>query len=643
MKINELWAPTRRFLRSTHLERDFNDARALDGYILTPEIEQSLSRLTRGLAPMSGQRAWRITGDYGSGKSSFALLLANLASRDVNELPKHLRYLTSVNNLAGRRHKLLPVLVTGVREPLPLVLLRALNEALVVHIDGRRALLSRKKIADALQCPEKLDGTRVIQWVTAAARELHEHDLFRGLLIILDEMGKFLEFAALHPERQDVFFLQQLGEASARSGDSCLFTLGLLHQGFGAYAAELSDAGQREWEKVAGRFEELIFSQPLSQIAALVAAALELNLDAPVLRDWKGKAQEDMMRAVDLGLFGAAAPKNALVQRAPEIYPLHSTVLPVLARFFRRFGQNERSLFSFLLSSEPFALQSFATREASPGSLYRLADFYDFVAHNFGYRLSTQSFRSHWNHIDGVIRSHPAEQVAELRVLKTVGIFNTIEAPELLPTAEVLSLALEDVPDLSAVLNRLLDRGILYLRGRSGGYALWPHTSVNLEQAFARASEVITAVPHIAEAIRNRLQTRPIVASRHYIETGNLRHFEVSYASLMEVQSDPRLMCPQFPADGRLIVVLCETKDQQRQAEQVEGHQRNADRGEAGLVGAPVAHLLDVEAASETQRDVQPDRHERARRGLLRPGRQADPVEGRIESRGSGSRRRGAG
>lgn len=489
MKIQELLSPSRRFLRSTQLERDFNDTAALEGYIPTPEIEECLERITRGLSPTSGQRAWRITGDYGSGKSSFALLLANLAFRNANELPKQVRHLVRDHGLSGRQHKLLPILVTGAREPVSLVLLRALHEALTTHVDGRRSLRSREQIAEALKNPERLDETKIVQWVAAAARELQERDLFRGLLIILDEMGKFLEFAALHPERQDVYFLQQLGEASARSGEACLFCVGLLHQGFSAYADKLSDAGQREWEKVAGRFEELVFTQPLGQVATLISAALDLNPDASALRGWKSDAHQAMARAVELGLFGAAAPKTSLIQSAPSLYPLHPTVLPVLTRFFRRFGQNERSLFSFLLSSEPHALQSFATREASRETVYRLADFYDFAAHNFGHRLSTQSFRSHWNHIDNVIRSHPAERISEIRVLKTVGILNTIEAAELLPTEEVLALALDDLADFHPALKALSASGTLYRRGRSGGYALWPHTSVNLEVAITEARQ----------------------------------------------------------------------------------------------------------------------------------------------------------
>jgi hypothetical protein len=322
------------------------------------------------------------------------------------------------------------------------------------------------------------------------------------------------------------------------------------------------------WETVAGRFEELVFSQPLSQAATLVTAALELK-ETPVLRGWKTKSQEDMARAIELGLFGAGAHKTALGQLAPAMYPLHPIVLPILAKFFRRFGQNERSLFSFLLSSEPHALQSFAAQEASPDTIYRPHHFYDFAAHNFGHRLSTQSFRSHWNHIDGLIRSYPPDDPTELHILKTVGILNTIESSELHPTLEVIALALGDVPGLDAVLKRLVTRGILYFRGRSGGYALWPHGSVNLEQAFARASEVVTSVASIAEIIRERLETRPLVATRHYIETGNLRYFDVVYTSIIDLTTDRGLLKPAFPADGRLVIVLCETTEQHNRARQV--------------------------------------------------------------------------
>ena len=108
--------------------------------------------------------------------------------------------------------------------------------------------------------------------------------------------------------------------------------------------------------------------------------------------------------------MGQRAAADGLASR---LYPLHPTVLPVLTRLFSRFGQNERSLFSFLLSSEPFGLQMFAERPASPRTFYRLSDLYDYARATFGHRLSVQSYRNHWNLIESIVESFPADHAVE--------------------------------------------------------------------------------------------------------------------------------------------------------------------------------------------------------------------------------------
>src|SRR5712692_9401797 len=77
-QIRDLLRIPERYLRSVHLERDFHDLRALQQYVVTPPMIAAARRIAEGLCPGSGRRAWRITGDYGSGKSSFALVLAQL-------------------------------------------------------------------------------------------------------------------------------------------------------------------------------------------------------------------------------------------------------------------------------------------------------------------------------------------------------------------------------------------------------------------------------------------------------------------------------------------------------------------------------------------------------------------------------------
>jgi hypothetical protein len=84
-KISDLLNVEGRFLRSAHLERDFRDPGMLSGYVVTDFARSSLARIAEGLKPGSGQRAWRVTGHYGAGKSSFALFLAHLvAGRETN-------------------------------------------------------------------------------------------------------------------------------------------------------------------------------------------------------------------------------------------------------------------------------------------------------------------------------------------------------------------------------------------------------------------------------------------------------------------------------------------------------------------------------------------------------------------------------
>ena len=65
-RIANLFDIKSRFLRSAHLERDFDDPTALAAYVPTDFIQSCLSRIAEGLKPRSGRRAWRMTGDYGS-------------------------------------------------------------------------------------------------------------------------------------------------------------------------------------------------------------------------------------------------------------------------------------------------------------------------------------------------------------------------------------------------------------------------------------------------------------------------------------------------------------------------------------------------------------------------------------------------
>jgi hypothetical protein len=561
--IAELFRVRDRFLRSAHLERDFDDPKALSGYILTQQIRSHAERLVVGLRSNSGQRAWRITGDYGSGKSSFALLLAQILSGRKNQLPGAIRDAVDFKRLGVSAPRLLPILVTGSTEPLAVALLRAVRRDLLTRAETKRSARIIQRIDAELAKPREgaIASALVVDLVTEACSHIVLAGKGTGLLILLDELGKFLEYGALHPEQQDVFLLQQLAEMACRSSRHPVLIVGLLHQGFNAYAEHLSPSAQKEWEKVAGRFDELLFNQPLEHTAMLIADAMNIR-DESVPNDVLSMARSDMSKLLDTGWYGPSHGREALLKTSPRLYPLHASVIPALLRLFTRFGQNERSLFGFLLSNEPFGLQEFSSNTVSTDHFYRLHHLYDYARYSLGHRIGRESFRNHWNHIDSMIESFPENNPLEVRVLKVVGLLNLLDTHKLLASEQVIVLAVGGDPEaVKGAIRRLATKRILYYRGVAGGYCLWPHTSVNLDKAYQDATREVGQITHkVSHLITKHLDTRPLVARRHYIETGSLRHFDVQYCTPVDVAAHKTVDYSR--ADGKIVVVLCESQSE---------------------------------------------------------------------------------
>jgi len=210
-------------------------------------------------------------------------------------------------------------------------------------------------------------------------------------------------------------------------------------------------------------------------------------------------------------------------------------------------------------------LQTFSERSVGKNDIYRLPDFYDYVRTNFGHRLASQSYRNHWNVIDNVVESFTTENDIELNILKTVGILNLLNDGDLLPTEETLICALAGTDPTSqsqvrvALENLRQGKQVLYDRGRARGLCVWPHTSVDLEKAYDDACQAINTPQQIAHFIADSLETRPVVARRHYIETGNLRYWNVQYCSIGELSG--LLAERTSEAEGSIIIPLCETAE----------------------------------------------------------------------------------
>jgi hypothetical protein len=568
-KVSDLMRINPHFRRSVQIELDFADPGSTKSYVATEFVQNAFDRLSHAFADSSTARSWRITGDYGSGKSAFVLNLAKAACGLEREIPKGLR---------GKiKASLQPVFVTGEREPL--------------HASIGKAILQQWRGGRNRSIPT--NSAELIELVETA----HKHSQ-SGILLILDELGKNLEYAMMSPESSDVYVLQRLAELASRSGKKPLVVIAILHMGVGSYTTELDTNSRREWDKVAGRFDELPFLHPFEQTVQLCAEAIGLQLHELHQAQQKlvTEANASMKWAVNEGLFGSASLQT-LLGAAPRIFPLHPVTLPPLVELFHRLGQNERSLFSFLSGHEPAALQEVAALEIEKARFYRLYDLYDFTRKNIVHTL-TNGRAAHWRIIESVVRR--ADNAIESAILKTIGILNLIDDPDMPATRDLVLNAMGRDKATETAINKCIERlksnKLLYERGSIRSLALWPHSSVHLDDAYEDARAAMGENQEPMRVISSRLNPRQIVARRHYVQTGNLRHFELQFHPACDFekikQAGPQVRDGR--ADGFVIVLLPENDREYRATlKQLKDPESNLGKNVLiGILNRPPRELL---------------------------------------------------
>ena len=196
---------------------------------------------------------------------------------------------------------------------------------------------------------------------TDPRRILELFDAALGLapvLLVIDEFGKCLEFAAQDSRTGDLYLLQQLAERVSGGPDVEGLVLTLQHLAFEDYVGLVSSAQRREWRKVQGRFEELPFVND-EELGWRVAAEAISPPSDPQCRRRSLEAVEDALG--DCSSAGLELP-DRLCDFARRCYPIHPIALWILPELASRFGQGERTLAQFLTSESPGSVRHFLAR-----------------------------------------------------------------------------------------------------------------------------------------------------------------------------------------------------------------------------------------------------------------------------------------
>lgn len=519
-----------RYLRSVRLEADLRGA-ATDNYVITPQVRLVLRRVLSALRAEGTERALTLTGPYGTGKSAFALFLSRLvgdptgaAWQQLREVDGELAHEVSVT----LPRPLLPVPLTLRRARIGTLLLEALARAGGTLAEAGEAVRGIEALLDA-GSGDSRDILKAVDDLKAAA--LREG--FGGLLIVFDELGKGLEYEARYGS-DDIFLLQELAEVAARSGDTPLLFIGILHQGFEQYGEHLMASARKEWGKVQGRFADVAFLEPPEQQMRLAAQAVTGLEPAPPMSLREGN--EQAARALlELGQAPKTIPAAEFVTLARDAAPLHPVSLMALPYLFRRFAQNERSLFAYLLSGEPHAVPALWAAQKRPEPV-RLSELFDYFVENLLPSLSRHLHARRWLEVLDAVQREPDLPEFDVRTLKTVGLLGILaDMGALQATAELLGVALCDEaesPEVRAALERLRGKSLLVYRAYNQTYRIWEGSDIDMEARLEEGRRLARANLDLPTLLERYLPRRPLVGRRHSFHTGTLRYFEVHYANV---------------------------------------------------------------------------------------------------------------
>lgn len=507
-------------------ERFFRSARVDDPVISQQQIiysntiDQFLRTLAMQQAGETPQGAYTWTGPYGTGKSTLA---RNLLS-----------FLTEMSNGGANAALNYPDETFAL---LKKAFFEKSEEWSSIAIVGSRRSFEEvlfEKLSDlgALNSKDKTDATELISAIESLINQGRGR---RGLILIIDEMGKFLEHAV--SENGDVYVYQLLAEAAARSNGRFV-VIGILHQSIQEYAATAVKRVRDEWAKIQGRFSDLSLNLNTSEQIELIANAIGCT-EAP------NHHQSICKGFVDYLSREKRPPLNTLTIYLAQSWPLNPLVAYLLGPISKRsYGQNQRSIFTFLSSNEPRGFRSFIEShsvDTVPHRAFSLPELWDYLVVNWSGLISisqdSHSFsisKDTLNQLDA--RDFATSPNYELYsdIIKSVHLLElTKQETGLSATAEVLALGLgEKKETLKKLLNDLVTAKLISIRSHNGSIFIHQGSDFDLDAALQRELESGSDVD--LPRLQSEFFTSTIIAKRHYIETGCMRWADIAFVDISQ-------------------------------------------------------------------------------------------------------------
>jgi hypothetical protein len=526
----------RRFLRSIRIDADLGQARALDGFVCPQSSAGVLETMARHVSE-TGQGAFTWTGPYGSGKSSLVVALSALLNGEVE-----LREQSS--KVFGRKltKTLWDAFPTGTDgwKVLPVVGRRDKPVEVIGDAAKQAGLISRVPRGGWNE------SNLIAGLIKAATADPAVHG---GLLLFIDEMGKFLEASA--QDGSDIYVFQELAEAASRSKGK-LIVVGVLHQAFEEYAHRLSHEMRDEWAKIQGRYIDLIVDTAGEEQIDLIGRAIETSRRSKK----PGQLASAVANIARRDRPEGAAKLAAMLERCWPLHPVVASLLGPISR--RRFGQNQRSIFGFLNSSEPNGFQDFLS-QADDEELYGPDRLWDYLRANLEPSILASPDGHRWALAAESLERCEAigGEELHLKLLKTIALIDLFkERSGLVANLDLLCACVPQVSprQIKTTLSKLDNWSFTIFKKFLNAHAIFAGSDFDIDRAVRSALEEIDEIDF--KLLKSLAGLQPLLAKRHYHETGAMRWFDVDIVPVNGIVDYAARYKPDNGAIGTFLLAI---------------------------------------------------------------------------------------
>ncbi|WP_053991922.1 AAA family ATPase [Mangrovimonas sp. TPBH4] len=498
---------------STNIIRD--QSKKID-YIPTANGKEIFDRIF--LHNYGANKSFNLIGNYGTGKSSFLWAVEQNLNGKAN-------FFTNIIEDENKVFDFEFIKIVGQNESLSLVLSDVLN---------------LKRSASSSDIVNTLEKRR------AVAEKNNQ-----GLILVIDEFGKLLEYASKNKATDDIYLLQLISEW-ANNDETNVFFIITLHQNFSSYGKNLSSQDRLEWEKVKGRFVDLVFNEPVEQLIHFASERLKV-FEMP--RNLTNRHLSLIELIEESNLVSLKTKVSDDLSEA--IYPMDWLSASILVNSLQRYGQNERSLFSFLWDTTRYSIKKFGA------DFFSVSNVYDYIVNSLPAEIYSQEnpHRAQWLTTFRVLEKTELifddnfEIVAD--VVKTISLVNIFSKVGGLFDKEFIVEYFDLTRNVSVkeILDTLEKSGIIRFYKHSNKINFLDGTDIDIDSELLLVTKEINTQFSLSREILSRIDFPILLAKKYSFVSGTNRFFEFRILdALSEVTG------AEGPIDGYINLIFNNAK-----------------------------------------------------------------------------------